>query len=229
MGMFRDYLSEQGLFEMAVAKKGDYDFGNLNYINKGKLISTNGVNILFEEYHERTKEQLYIIETKSNSIKYVCVARKVVEEEKTKSGEVFRTIERFDPIVAMQLKYITKYRSLGYGSFRIVEGVETKDGIRNLGYGKFLYKKLVDNLKYVLMGDAEQYDKARMLWVSLSNHPDFNVDIVDLSNAKIIHKNVNLKDALDERIWTDEDLMLTGSNEERKIGRFNRLILTSVN
>ena len=78
------------------------------------------------------------------------------------------------------------------------------------------------------MGDSEQYIGARELWVSLSSHPEFFVDIVDLSNAKIIHKDVKLSDALDSRIWTDEDLLLTGTKEENKIARFNRLVLTNV-
>lgn len=70
---------------------------------------------------------------------------------------------------------------------------------------------------------------ARNLWISLSNHPEFIVDIVDISNAKVIEKNVKLTDALDPRIWTDEKLMLTGTKEERKVGRFRRLVLTKVN
>ena len=87
---------------------------------------------------------------------------------------------------------------------------------------------LVDDFKWVLMGDDEQYEGARNLWVSLSNNPGFNVDIVELATGKIIAKNVNLKDALDPRIWTDDELMLTGTKEERMRGRFNRLILTKV-
>lgn len=227
---FRDFVNQElkGLTEQAISRKGDYDFGNLNYINKGKrVISASGIDIVTTIYHERTKEELYIVKLIDNK-DFICLCRKIEVPEKLKSGEIFKTVSRFELILAMNAKYTNKYRGLGYGSFRIVKAVEVHKTERKNGYGIIFYKTLVDKLKWTLMGDLEQYAGARELWVSLSEHPEFYVDIVDLSNAKIIQQNVKLKDALDSRIWTDEDLFLTGTKEENKVARFNRLILTAI-
>lgn len=220
---WKEFMNEQ-----AIARNGDYDFGNLNYINNGdQIIAKTGVIVLYEFKHSRSGEKLFVVQLK-DAKDYICLAREVIEEQKTSAGEVYRTKERYQLIIAMLLKYTTKYRGLNYGPFRIVKGVETKSNERKKGYGIEFYKSLVKGLKWTLMGDAEQYAGARELWVSLSTHPEFFVDIVDLSNGKLIHKDTKLSDALDSRIWTDEDLMLTGTKEENKVARFNRLVLTNV-
>lgn len=218
---FSDFLNEQ-----AIAKSGDYDFGNLDYIGAGGLISKKVVKVLhkFNFNISGGDTELFIVEYNANHPrqKYYCVAK----EELDKRFEPFTT--RYKILAAMLLEYTTKYRGLGYGPFRIVKGVETLRSYRGAGIGKKLYSILVDDFKWVLMGDVEQYEGARNLWVSLSNNPGFNVDIVELATGKIIAKNVNLKDALDPRIWADDELMLTGTKEERMWDRFNRLILTKV-
>ncbi|QXO06137.1 hypothetical protein [Campylobacter phage CJLB-12] len=221
MMKFSDFLEEQ-----AIAKSGDYDFGNLNYIGAGGLISKKVVKVLhkfnFDINGDNT--ELFIIECNANhpKQKYYCVAK----EEIDKRFEPYTT--RFKILAAILLEYTTKYRGLGYGPLRIVKGVETLRSYRGGGIGKKLYTILVDDFKWVLMGDSEQYEGARNLWTFLSKSPGFNVDIVELATGKIIAKNVKLKDALDPRIWTDEDLFLTGTKEERIRGRFNRLVLTKV-
>lgn len=220
---WKEFLQEQ-----AVAKKGDYDFGNLNYINNGdQIIAKPGVQLLYEFKHSRSGEKLFIVQLK-DAKDYICLAREVIEEQKTSTGEVYRVKERYQLIIAMLVRYTIKYRGLNYGPFRVVKGVETKNNERKKGYGIEFYKALVKGLKWNIMGDSEQYIGARELWVSLSSHPEFFVDIVDLSNAKIIHKDVKLSDALDSRVWTDEDLLLTGTKEENKRARFNRLVLTNI-
>ncbi|EAI5067794.1 hypothetical protein BJL57_09365 [Campylobacter jejuni] len=223
MMKFSDFLEEQ-----AIAKSGDYDFGNLDYLYTGitGYVSKKVTNVLhkFDFNINGKNTELFIIECKSShpKQKYYCIAK---EELDTTSEP--HTV-RFKPLAAMLLEYTTKYRGLGYGPFRIVKGVETLQPYWGKGIGKKLYTILVDDFKWVLMGDEEQYEGARNLWTSLSKTPGFNVDIVELVTGKIIAKNVKLKDALDPRIWTDEDLFLTGTKEERIRGRFNRLVLTKV-
>lgn len=216
------------LCEQALAMKGDYDFGNLKYLSIGitGYISKRVVKEIkkFQYKLDGEVKEIYLIECNADqpNYKYYCLAL----EELDTTSEPF--VMRFKPLVAMLLEYTTKYRGLGYGPFRIVRGVETLTSFRGKGLGKKLYMVLVDDLKWTLMGDQEQYAGARNLWTSLSNNPGFKVDIVELATGKVIAKDVNLQDALDERIWTDEDLKLTGTKEERMIGRFNRLVLTKV-
>ena len=220
---FSDFLKEQ-----AIAKSGDYDFGNLDYLYTGitGYISKRVVKVLhkFDFMINGKNMELFVIECNAEHPrqKFYCVAK----EELDTTSEPHTM--RFKPLAAMLLEYTTRYRGLGYGPFRIVKGVETLRSYRGKGIGKKLYSILVDDFKWVLMGDDEQYEGARNLWVSLSNNPGFNVDVVELATGKIIAKNVNLKDALDPRIWTDSELMLSGTKEERMRGRFNRLILTKV-
>lgn len=214
------------LCEQALAMKGDYDFGNLKYIGTGGLISKRVVKVMFEfdMYLSGKEEHLYLIECNADhpNQKYYCIAKDDVDDR----WEL--KVDRFRILTAMLAEYTTKYRGLGYGPLRIVKGVETLASARGLGLGKKLYTILVDDLKWTLMGDQEQYEGARNLWVSLSNNPGFKVDIVELATGKVLARDVNLQDALDERIWTDEDLKLTGTKEERMRGRFNRLVLTKV-
>ena len=220
---FSDFLKEQ-----AIAKPGDYDFGNLDYLYIGitGYISKRVVKVLhkFDFMINGKNMELFVIECNAKHPRqtFYCVAK----EELDTTSEPHTM--RFKPLAAMLLEYTTRYRGLGYGPFRIAKGVETLRSYRGKGIGKKLYSILVDDFKWVLMGDDEQYEGARNLWVSLSNNPGFNVDIVELATGKIIAKNVNLKDALDPRIWTDSELMLSGTKEERMRGRFNRLILTKV-
>lgn len=209
------------LTEMAIAKDGNYDFGNLYYIG-------NGERVLSDFFYKELKKVEYKGETYSigkyketKKPTYYLLTKRVYDEDSKK--------ERNRVLVAMSLEFIQTPRGFNYKNIAIVRGVETDREMRGGGFATLLYKHLVNDIGITLMGDEEQYLGARNLWISLSNHPEFIVDIVDISNAKVIEKNVKLTDALDPRIWTDEKLMLTGTKEERKIGRFRRLVLTKVN
>ena len=207
------------LTEMAIAKDGNYDFGNLDYIG-------NGERVLSDFFYKELKKVEYKGETYSigkyketKKPTYYLLTKRVYDEDSKK--------ERNRVLVAMSLEFIQTPRGFNYKNIAIVRGVETDREMRGGGFATLLYKHLVNDIGITLMGD-EQYLGARNLWVALSNTNGI-VDIIDLDKKIIIERNVSLKDALDPRIWTDEKLMLTGTKEERKIGRFRRLVLTKVN
>lgn len=131
--------------------------------------------------------------------------------------------ERFYIVGTMKTEQTDSYKRIGYTNTLVVKGVQVLDSYRRIGVGKLFYSMIVQ-AGFTLVGDSEQYENARNLWVSLSNNPGFIVDIVDLDSRKIEYKNVELKKD-DKRIWGDEN-----SNDpiELKIGRLRRLILTNV-
>ena len=87
-----------------------------------------------------------------------------------------------------------------------------------------MYIAIVKYLNYTLVGDSIQYENARNLWISLSKHPGFIVDVADLGLSKIVYRNIELTPD-DKRIWSYED---STDKEELKIGRLRRLILVDV-
>lgn len=220
--------------EMSIAMSGDYDFGNLHYIKGGLRVlsktDTSINKILFSKYNEITNELLYLVKfhTDINVYHYI-LCRDYIMDDKDNNGNTYQTVNRFQMIAAMQLSNPTMYRGFGNTLYRVVKGVEVAKEERLKGYGTFLYKLLVNDLGFHLMGDMEQYEGARRLWVDLSHNTSFKVDIVDIANGmKVLYSNVRLKDALDERVWTDDKLMLNGSKEERRRGRFSRLIISRI-
>ena len=72
---------------------------------------------------------------------------------------------------------------------------------RRLGLAKYMYGNLLK--QYNILSDKEQYENNIRLWISLSK--DFNIDIVDIKNQKIIDKNVDLyDDKYYNIIWNDD-------------------------
>jgi len=91
---------------------------------------------------------------------------------------------------------------LGYKNLMEEIGVGVLKEKRKQGLAKWMYKTLVKH-NISIMGDKEQYDNNRKLWISLSK--DMDVDIIDIGSLKIIDKKVILKPDIgynvDDRIW----------------------------
>lgn len=213
MGIYDKFLTE-----MAWAPDGDYDFGNLSYI-KNRVLSKEGAKIFAEIEH---RGSTYYFEKMGS---YVLAMREIEEPYPTKSNPNETKI-RLKVIGAIKLKGTTSYRRLGYNNTFVVVGVEVDIDERRNGIAKLLYKVIVSELNYTLVGDEVQYENARKLWVSLSIHPGFIVDIVDLGTKSVVYRNIKLEDN-DSKIWAHTDFKYTNSQEE-KIGRLRRLILTKV-
>ena len=203
--------------ELAYAYSGNYDFGNLNYIGKESIISQRGVKILYKGTFRGSK--IYVgkyVEIKN----YILLLEDYIEEIPNSDIK----INRYKVIGAMFVKYLTSYAKLGYKLVREVKGVEIAKDYRFKGYGKFLYSVLVNELNWTLIGDLEQYEGARRLWVSLSNDPNFIVDVVDSSTGTIFEKDVKITDIFDERIW----VRIENKFKDSRVGKFHRLVLTKV-
>lgn len=204
------------LLEQAWAKPGDYDFGSAIWNMNGYYASIEGANIVNQREH---RGEMYYLE-KRKSVFNIMVKR--FDDYPTKKDPNGKK-ERFYIVGTMKTEQSTSYKRIGYTNTLVVKGVQVLDSFRRNGVGKLFYSMIV-GAGFTLVGDSEQYENARNLWVSLSNHPGFIVDIVDLGSRKIEYKNVELtKD--DKRIWGDEK---STDPIELKIGRLRRLILTGV-
>lgn len=204
------------LIEQAWGKPGDYDFGSSIWNQNGHYASIEGANIINQR---ELDGDIYYLE-KRKSVIFIMI--KKFDDYPTKKDPNGKK-ERFYIVGTMKTEQTDSYKRMGYTNTLVVKGVQVLDSYRRLGIGKLLYSMIVE-AGFTLVGDSEQYENARNLWISLSNNPGFIVDIVDLGSRKIEYKNVELnKD--DKRIWSYED---SKEPEEIKIGRLRRLILVDV-
>lgn len=198
-----------------IAKSGDYDFGNLKYLDGPRYTS---IEYTFDKspfvckviYDDR---EYYFYRRES----YHILATKVPEDYPTKTNPN-GTKDRFYPIAMIRLLPTDKIKRMGYKNAYTVSAVEVDKDLRGKKLGKLLYYLSTTVLKYTLLGDSEQYENARRIYYSFSNNPGFTVDVIKLGQG-ILVKNVNLNNHNDERVW---------STTPDKVGTLHRVVLKSV-
>lgn len=156
----------------------------------------------FTFYNPRAKcSHPFELRSFTNSFTYVVGYWGEVE-----SNSKFASI--FIEIYRMTLKPAPHIESTGlYTNVYEVEGVMAEEYFRKKGIATTIYKYLVNQLQYTLLGSDEQYFGARRLWARLSNEPDVIVDIIDNKKRKIVDKNVALYHGkqdheYDNRLWS---------------------------
>lgn len=88
--------------------------------------------------------------------------------------------------------------------------VGVKEDMRGFGIAKKMYKFLIKNQGYNIIGDTEQFFGARKLWASLSKDTDVIVDIIDTKLGQYIERDVRLHHGTDDwdfdkRVWDYSD------------------------
>jgi len=119
------------------------------------------------------------------------------EFRKNKMGTLYVLFEKNND------EYTSEYISVGFVNLRPINlyklpyknlmeeiGMGVLKSKRRQGLAKYMYKTLLK--QYNILSDKEQYENNIKLWISLSK--DFNIDIVDIKNQKIIDKKVDLYD-----------------------------------
>ena len=110
---------------------------------------------------------------------------------------------------------LTQHKSIA-NSFKIkeklfnVDGVKVKENKQGDGIAYNVYKILVKNEKFTILGDEIQYFGARKLWSRLSKSLDVVVDIIDINKEQYIEKDVllthgNYDHEFDKRVWDYDD------------------------
>lgn len=99
---------------------------------------------------------------------------------------------------------------LHYTNLYNVEHVRVKDNLQGSGIARTLYTYLVKKLGYTLLGNEIQYFGARRLWARLSHLEGVAVDVIDISEPKLLYTDTGIyhgtEDAdFDLRIWRYEE------------------------
>ena len=109
----------------------------------------------------------------------------------TKRGPVTDT--KFKMYLRMELKrHKSLEKRLGYDKLINVSGVAIHKELSGHGTGTWVYKYLVNQLKYTLLSDEHVYFGARKLWAKLSQSMDIQVDIVNVKTKDVLSENVVL-------------------------------------
>ena len=228
---FKDWMKqkeEMELTEMAIAQKGNLkDYGN--FITTYKKGSVDDFMILIDKNIKvpklsNYKLELYQIKNRKISQPDFLLGYWEIEEVETKIGNENKDV--FRAIFAIQIS--KKEISLPYKNVINIDGVFTAEDIefRRKGIATYMYLYLVNNLKYTILGDLEQYFGARRLWSGLSKIKSFTVDIIDLNENKIVFKDIilehgELDEEFDRRLWDSED-------SKSYISKNYRCILTKI-
>jgi GNAT superfamily N-acetyltransferase len=119
---------------------------------------------------------------------------------------------RFVPICVINLgrnraaEYAFTKLDPSYKRLVNVNGIYIMPEFRGLGIASRLYKWLVNEQNFTVMGDSKQYFGARKLWAKLSKDSSLTVDLINIKTEKIIMKNVQLHHGdefdVDTRLWS---------------------------
>lgn len=128
------------------------------------------------------------------------------ENIKTKLGIEEKKI--FRVILKMSMKRLSNLENkLGLKKLIYIEGVYLLQEYQRNDITKTIYKYLVNEMHYSIMGGEKQYFGARKLWARLSKELNLQVHLVDLTTKDYIEKDVILHQGkydsdFDERLWS---------------------------
>lgn len=215
---FKDFFKDseaEYLSERAIAAWGDWDPKRDRVASK----SIRSLKCDFEKIDtiilKETSFDLYKHKTKDWFLLGKMSEPKLITDEFDKSFEVIFKIE-FNRREDVESSF-KQYKNVVN-----VDGVMTREDMRGMYIGRFMYRYFVKTLKYTILGDEIQYHKARLLWVRLSKLDTVKVDIIDIETDKVLERDVILHHGeadyeFDERIWDYSD-----------IKKYIRLVLTDV-
>ncbi|HIQ27496.1 MAG TPA: hypothetical protein EYH42_03235 [Sulfurovum sp.] len=205
--MFRKEFIEQTLQEQAIAMKGDWQEG----IDKISTTSETVIKIkwrLLDNIKIPKLNKTYEFRQLNNSLEFI-LGYWDTETLDTKLGKETKPV--FETIFSIGL---TRYKSLGnilkYKKLINVDGVAVLKEYTGKGISSIIYKYLVNDLNYTILGDEEQYFGARKLWARLSKELDVKVDIIDAKSKTLIHSNIvlhhgNYDEDFDNTLWSYKD------------------------
>ena len=202
---FKSYLLEnsENLLEQSIAMKGDWEDGVEQISTMSEMMKLKWVlldNILIPKLNKSFEfRQL------RNSLEFV-LGYWDTETLETKLGLEEKKV--FEVILRIGLsRYKSIEQKLGYKKLINVNGVALLSKYRQNGIALIIYKYLINELNYTILGDKEQYFGARKLWARLSKDLDVQVDIIDANTKTKIIDNVvlhhgNYDSDFDKALWS---------------------------
>lgn len=205
MRTFRE-LIQHDINEQSIAMKGDWQEGvsKISTMSETMILKWQKVDDIMIPKLGKTFELRQL----RNSLEFI-LGYWDVERLNTKIGIEEKNV--FETVFKIGLKrYKLVESKLGYVRLINVQGVIVLDEYTNNGISTIIYKYLVNNLKYTILGDEKQYFGARKLWARLSKDLDVRVDIIDISSKTKILENIilhhgNYDKDFDEALWSYEN------------------------
>lgn len=186
--------------EMSIAKPGDWDEGVDFLGDMSEYIASKKWNLLKTfNFGGKTLELRQL----RNSLEFM-LGNFHTKTINTKSGKEEKV--NFLISAKISLTRIKSVEKMEYKRVINVDGVFVTKELRGLGVALNIYKYLVNELHYNILGDENQYFGARKLWSRLSKELDVQVDLIDVETREIVEKNVilhhgNYDNDFDERLW----------------------------
>ncbi len=206
MKTFREWMESEddALTEHAIAVKGDWK----EYVDVISDVSETVTNLkwLHLKYIPLQHEEFEFRQLR-NSLEFV-VGHWVEKTRETKEGsENYKT---FEVILQISLSRHKSYEKIfKYPKLINVDGVGIVSKYSGKGLALAVYKLLVNEFGYTILGDSFQYYGARRLWSRLSKELDVKVDIINTQTKQIEFENVilhhgNYDQDFDQRLWSYE-------------------------
>jgi hypothetical protein len=185
--------ANKGLSEMAIAAKGDWP--------KIKEMVTSITPFIIEKKWDYI-DSLYL----KNTIYRIYKQKNVYV-----LGYFIERAESTEFIVELEIKLSLETEIMNEFNFKKqlmnVDGVRVSETSQGRGLATQMYKFLVKNENFIILGDEIQFFGARKLWSRLSKEIDVRVDIIDIDSIKVLEKDVILKHGTDDwdfdkRVWS---------------------------
>jgi len=195
------------IIEQSIAMKGDWEAGVANLGEITEFVTLKKWKLIDSVQLDKVQYKLELRRLGSSLI-YI-LGYWINTKEKTKLGiedkRYFKMIFKINMKREKQIDFKLKYK-------KIVQVMEVATGseMQGLGIAKFMYRYIINDLGYSIMGNDLQFFGTRKLYSRLSKELDLNIDIVDLDKEIIVQRDVILhhgdyEDDFDERLWDYED------------------------
>lgn len=202
MNSFKDYL-----IEMSIAMLGDWNDGFANLTPISRIVTEKNWELLTNIQISGDNYQLRKLRNKEVYILGNFI--EVFDDTLTSDNLVSKFKVIFQINLGRDYKVETQLSRIDASYKRIVNvnGVVVDESMQGKGIALTIYKWLVNEQNFVVMGDSQQYFGARKLWAKLSKNSDVIVDLVDIKRVKLVESNVKLHHGnherdFDERLWS---------------------------
>jgi hypothetical protein len=194
------------LTEQAIAMKGDWDEGveKISTMSETMTIKWS----LLDNIEIPSLGQTFEFRHLRNSLEFI-LGYWTTETLQTKLGPETKPV--FETIFKIGLtRYKSIEKKLNYKKLINVDGVAVLKGYAHNGISTIIYKYLINELNYTILGDSHQYFGARKLWARLSKELDLQVDIIDAKKKETLYTNVilhhgNYDEDFDKVLWDYTD------------------------
>jgi len=198
---FKDFI--YSINEQSIAMRGDWKEGVSKISGLSELMKNKWLKL--DDIYVPKLNNYYEFRQLRNSLEFI-LGYWTTETLKTKLGPETKPL--FEVIFSISLKrYKAVEKKLGYKNLINVEGVAVLENYTHKEISSIIYKYLVNEKKYTILGDKEQYFGARKLWARLSKELDVEVDIIDIEKKTIVHQNIilhhgNYDEDFDNSLWS---------------------------